>query len=83
MTDNTTTKIPLWFWFLGIIALFWNLIGITAYLKYTYRTNANLASLSIANQALYTRISIWTNAAFSIAVFGGAIGATALLFRKK
>ncbi|MFL0352560.1 hypothetical protein [Xanthomarina sp. GH4-25] len=83
MTNISTNKPPLWFWIVGVVALIWNLMGVMAYIGQAYMTDADLASLPEAEQALYANYPAWATAAFAIAVFGGSIASIALLLRKK
>jgi hypothetical protein len=83
MTNISTNKPPLWFWIVGIIAFIWNLMGVMAYLSQAFMTDAELAALPEAEQALYINFPAWATAAFAIAVFGGALASIALLLRKK
>ncbi|PWI29276.1 hypothetical protein DI383_12615 [Flavobacteriaceae bacterium LYZ1037] len=83
MTNISTNKPPLWFWIVGVIALIWNLMGVMAYIGQAYMTDADLAALPEAEQALYANYPAWATAAFAIAVFGGSIASIALLLRKK
>lgn len=71
------------FWIIAVIALIWNIMGVMAYLGQAYMTDEDKALLPEAEQALYTDIPAWVTAAFAIAVFGGLLGALALLLRKK
>ena len=83
MTNISTNKPPLWFWIVGVVALIWNLMGVMAYIGQAFMTDADLAALPEAEQALYTNYPAWATAAFAIAVFGGAIASITLLLRKK
>lgn len=82
MTDSTS-KPPMWFWVVSGIALIWNAMGVMAYLGQAYMSDADLEALPEAEQALYTDVPAWATAAFAIAVFGGFLGAIALVMRKK
>ena len=82
MTDSSN-KPPMWFWIVSAVALIWNLMGVLAYLGQAYMTEADLAALPEAEQALYANVPAWATAAFAIGVFVGALGCIALLMRKK
>lgn len=82
MTDSTS-KPPMWFWVVSGIALIWNAMGVMAYLGQAYMSDADLEALPEAEQALYTDVPAWATAAFAVAVFGGFLGAIALVIRKK
>lgn len=79
---NSSTKPPVWFWVIGIIALLWNLMGVNAYLQQAYRTEAFTAMLTTEQLDMVNNTPAWAVAAFATAVFAGALGSIALLLRK-
>lgn len=83
MTENSSNRPPIWFWVVSVIALIWNLMGVMAYLGQAFMSEDILNSMPEAEQALYKDIPAWATAAFAFAVWGGALGCLALLFRKK
>jgi len=80
---NSTTKPTTVFWIISIIALFWNIMGVVAYLGQAYMTDEAKALLSEGDQAYYANIPTWVTAAFAIAVFTGFLGSLALVLKKK
>ena len=58
-------------------------MGVFAYIAQAYMTDEDLAALPENQRALYENVPAWVTAAFSIAVFGGALGCVLLLLRKK
>jgi len=81
--SNSTTKPTTIFWIISSIALFWNIMGVVAYLKQAYLTDEALLLLPENEQAYYANVPIWITAAFAIAVFSGFLGSLALLLKKK
>lgn len=79
MTENKT--IPRWFTITAIVTLIWNLLGVMAFIAQMMMTPESLAGLPQAEQDYYTSIPLWANAAFGLAVFGGALGCVALLLK--
>ena len=79
---NSSTKPPVWFWVIGVIALLWNLMGVNAYLQQAYRTEAFTSMLTTEQLDLVNSTPAWAIGAFAIAVFAGALGCIALLLRK-
>jgi len=79
--NKTTVGNAHWsFWAIGVVALFWNVMGVINYLM---QTNADgLASYPIAARALIESRPMWATGAFAIAVFGGTLGCFLLLFKK-
>lgn len=71
------------FWIIGIVALLWNLMGVTSYLRQAYMTEDALAALPAEQQALYENAPAWVTGAFALAVFGGLLGCVLLLMKKK
>jgi hypothetical protein len=80
---NSTTKPTTIFWVISIIALFWNIMGVVAYLGQAYMTDEALALMPEAEQAYYANLPAWVTAAFAIAVFSGFLGCVALVLKKK
>ncbi|RNC86280.1 MAG: hypothetical protein ED556_08265 [Winogradskyella sp.] len=80
----TTTKPPIWFWIISVLALIWNGLGIMAYLGRAFITDEMIAALPEEQQAEFLiEYPAWYTAAFALAVFCGALGCLALLLRKK
>ncbi len=83
MTDQTSTKPPVWFWIVSVVALLWNGIGVKNYLDQAYNTEAHQAAYNTPElQEFINNTPSWVTAAFAIAVFGGFLGCIALLLRK-
>ncbi|WP_034039812.1 hypothetical protein [Wocania ichthyoenteri] len=81
---NSSTKPPVWFWIVSVLALIWNGLGVMAYLARAYATDEMIAALPEEQQTEFlVEYPTWYTAAFAIAVFAGALGCIALLIRKK
>lgn len=78
---TTTPKPPLWFWFIGALALVWNLAGLGAFALHLSITPEMIAQLPPEQAKLYTEAPEWLNAAFGIAVVGGVLASIMLLMR--
>ena len=83
MTKNKTSKTPVWFWIIGVLALLWNLMGVMNYLGRAFMKEALKTEMTPAQIELMENTPAWVTAAFAIAVWGGAIGCIGLLLRKK
>ncbi|WP_040249028.1 hypothetical protein [Psychroserpens mesophilus] len=84
MTTISTTKPPVGFWIIAVVALIWNAMGVMAYLVQAFITDEAIASLPEEQQAEFLiEHPAWYTAAFALAVFCGALGCLALLLRKK
>jgi hypothetical protein len=68
---------------IAALALLRNLLGCIAFLSDLRLSPEDLAKLYQAQQALYAARPGWAVAATALAVFGGALGSTGLLLRKK
>jgi len=78
-----STKLPVWYWIVGGLALVWNLMGVAAYVAQVTMSEEALAALPEAERALYETVPAWAVGAFALAVFGGALGCLLLLLRKR
>ncbi len=83
MTSNLTTKPPVWFWVVSVVALLWNLMGAMAYLSQAFITDEDKAMLPADKLELMENTPAWATAAFAIAVWAGVLGCIGLLVRKK
>lgn len=79
----TTTKPPVWFWIISILALIWNSMGVNQYLQQAYNTEAFKSMVSTEKLEMIGQLPTWYTAVFAIAVFAGALGCILLLLRKK
>lgn len=81
---TNSTKPPLWFWIISVLALLWNGAGVFAYVTRAFITDDMIATLPQDQQTEFLMdYPAWYTAAFAFAVFFGALGSLALLFRKK
>ncbi|MDO6596739.1 hypothetical protein Q4512_07415 [Oceanihabitans sp. 2_MG-2023] len=83
MNETTTSKPPIWFWIVSVIALIWNLLGVGAYLAQAYMDEETRAALTETERSMYENLPAWYTAVFAIAVFAGTLGCITLLLRKK
>lgn len=82
MTSNLK-KPPIWFWIVSVVALIWNLVGVTAYLSDAFMSVEDLGKMTQEYRLLYESRPAWATGAYAIAVWGGTLGCIALLMRKK
>lgn len=84
MTEISTSKPPVWFWIIAVVALIWNAMGVIAYLVQAFMTDEMIEALPEEQQAEFLiEHPVWYTAAFALAVFCGALACLVLLFRKK
>lgn len=82
--SNLSTKPPIWFWIVSVLALLWNLMGVIAYLYTAFATEEMIASLPPEQQAEFLIVyPVWVTVAFALAVFCGFMASVFLLIRKK
>ncbi|MBL7840494.1 MAG: hypothetical protein JNJ75_10165 [Cyclobacteriaceae bacterium] len=66
---TATTKPPVSFWIVSILALLWNLMGVMAYINIVTGASNEMPK--------------WVTAAFAVAVWGSTLGCILLLLRKR
>lgn len=79
---STSTKPPVWFWIVAVVALLWNALGIMAYLMRVYMTDEASAAMPQEQQVYLQNQPAWYMGVFATAVFGGTLGSILLLLRK-
>ncbi len=80
---NSTNKPTTSFWVIVVLALIWNLMGVSAYIQQAYNTDGFRAQYSDEQLTIIDALPSWYTAIFAIAVFASAIGCILLLLRKK
>ncbi|HPF74040.1 MAG: hypothetical protein H7A20_00100 [Rhodanobacteraceae bacterium] len=79
----SSSKPPVWFWIVSVVALLWNMLGVMAFVGQMMMTPDMLAQLPEAQRVQIEARPMWATIAFGIAVFGGAIGCALLLIRSR
>ncbi len=89
MTDNTQTKVPVWYWIITGILVLWGLMGLWVLYSFISATPESMAKpvadgkYSQAYADYYLNGSkAWQTAVFAIAVISGALGALCLVLRR-
>lgn len=82
MSESMKLKAPGWFTVVAVVALIWNLLGVSAYIMQALMSPQALAALPEAQRELIENTPSWATAAFAIAVHGGALGSLLLLLKK-
>lgn len=83
MNTHVAVPRPRSFWIIAVLALLWNLVGIAMFYMQIAMTPEQLAAMPAEQRAVYDATPSWLNAAFAVAVFGGALGALGLLLGKR
>lgn len=79
---SNTNKPNIVFWIIGIVALLWNLMGVSSYLMQAFKVESYTSLLNEEQFALTYGLPTWMTAFFAIAVFSGVLGCITLLMRK-
>jgi len=74
--------VPRWFMVSAVVAIVWNLLGVSAFVMQMMMTPEMLAALPAAERELYESTPTWVTVAFAVAVFGGVLGSLGLALRK-
>ncbi len=82
MSDVIGTRPPAWFWVLAILGLLWELFGVAMYLMHV-GVLPDTQEMSDAERSLMESSPTWVTGLFAIGVFAGAVGALALVFRRR
>lgn len=82
MSEKAQNAVPRSFWIISGVALVWNLLGVAAFVAHMSMTEDALMQLPEAQRTFYEAMPEWANAAFALAVFGGALGCVLLLLRR-
>jgi len=80
---TTTNKPNIWFWIIAILALLWNLMGVTRYLMEAYNVESFRAKFNEDQLSLMDGSPAWLTAVFAIAVFSGLLACVTLLMKRK
>ena len=78
----TQTKPTTAFWVVAVIAVLWNLVGVSSFIAQATMNSDALAALPEAERVIFENMPVWAYIAFAIAVFGGLGGSIALAVRK-
>ncbi|GAB3509524.1 hypothetical protein MNQ95_09075 [Pseudoxanthomonas daejeonensis] len=74
---------PKAYWWVAILALVWNLLGLAMFFVQVTMDEARLATLAEAERQVFLATPPWVNVAFAFAVIGGVLGALCLLLRRR
>ncbi len=82
MSEGTENGgLPKSFWWIGGLALVWNLVGVMTYVAQVTLSPEALAEMSPERRALYENVPLWATSAYAIATNGGVVGSVLLLLR--
>ena len=76
-------KPPSWYWALAIVLLLWGVAGCVAlYVHVAYGPSIDPAATDW-DRAYYAALPVWFTPIYFVSIFGGLLGAIALLMRSK
>ncbi|TDK24400.1 hypothetical protein E2F46_08970 [Luteimonas aestuarii] len=78
-----TTNVPVSFRVVSVLALLWNLTGVTMFFLQTRMTPEQIAALPDEQRVVYEAMPSWLAIFYGLAVFGGALGSLGLLLRRR
>lgn len=73
----------MWFWVVSVVALLWNLMGVSAFLMQMLMTTEDMAALPEAQRMALEANPIWFTIAYGTSVIAGALGCVFMLLRNK
>lgn len=79
-TSNKPTAI---FWVIGILALLWNLAGVSQFFAQAMNTESWRSSFDAEMLAIIDNLPLWYIVVFAVAVFASTLACIFLLVRKK
>ena len=82
-SGTTSSRVPVWFWIVGVISLLWNLMGLMAFAAQMTMTEESMAAFPPEQQELFKNIPTFVYLFFGLAVIGGVLGCILLLMRNK
>jgi len=82
MATTYENRVPAWFWIVSGLALLWEAMGCYAYMTQVTMGAEQLAALPEGQRQLWESTPAWVTGAYAIAVWGGLLGAIALLMRR-
>lgn len=74
---------PWHLWLVGALALIWNGIGAFDYVMTETRNASYMSSFTPEQRAYFYGFPMWVVASWALSVWGGVLGAVALLLRKR
>jgi hypothetical protein len=83
MDEAPSTRPPLWFWMLSVLAVVWSLAGISAYLLHVSSDAARVQPSFGGALPVPAAMPAWVTAAYAVSVFASLAGSIGLLLRKR
>lgn len=81
--SNPGKPVPRWYMISAVVAILWNLLGVSMFAMQVMMTPEMLAELPDPERELIASTPVWVTAAFALAVVGGLLGSIGLALRKR
>ena len=81
--QSKTNKPTFLYWFISVIGLIWNLMGVDAYINQVYRTERFKDMYTESQLEIINNLPVFYTIVFTVAVFASVLGCVFLLLRKK
>jgi hypothetical protein len=79
----TGVKPPTWFWIVAVVLTLWGAMGIWAWYTQVTLGAAAMGPVDDWSSRYFAALPVWYNYVYGISVFGGLLGALALLLRER
>ncbi len=83
MRDEKSSKTPIYFWIIAVLALCWNSIGAFDYLATQLQLDSYMSQFSPEQLDYFYNIPTWAVAAWAIAIWFSVLGSLGLLLRSR
>lgn len=83
MNEAATPSAPKWFKSVAIVAIIWNLLGLSAFVADVTTSEEAIEKMDEPMQQLFENRPAWAVAAFAVAVVAGTVGSVLLLMKSK
>lgn len=83
MEASAQSKLPVYFWIIGVLALLWNAMGAIDYTMTQTHNEAYLASLSDEQRAFIGTFPGWAVTGWALGVWGALAGSLLLLMKSR
>ncbi len=82
MNEPMTSKVPMWFWIVAVVALLWNIMGGMIFLTEMFAQEAAMEGMTDEQKAWVRSTPSWIYFVFGISVVTGLLGSIGLLMRR-
>jgi hypothetical protein len=83
LDGNSNSKVNIWFWVIGVLAVLWNLAGLSAFVVDMTMSAESLEMMSETERLRYANNPMWLKIVYGVATIGGTLASIALLMKKK